>query len=127
MRSPQEDDNDGAADLQAAVLITESIGNCPKYLNKKAVTRRSPRGARLVGEGLPLTDEALALVARADMFFLSTTTGDTMDTNHRGGVPGFVRVVRNDADGVTLAYPECEFPLAPLVLPRDEALGSSRR
>ncbi|KAL3962504.1 hypothetical protein ACCO45_004027 [Purpureocillium lilacinum] len=35
VRSPQEDDNDGAADLQAAVLITESIGNCPKYLNKR--------------------------------------------------------------------------------------------
>lgn len=29
-----------------------------------------------------------------------------MDTNHRGGAPGFVRVVRNDASGAVLAYPE---------------------
>ncbi|UNI18294.1 hypothetical protein JDV02_004570 [Purpureocillium takamizusanense] len=100
------DGDGGAVDVQAAVLITESIGNCPKYLNKKAITRRSPGAARLAGARLPLTDGALALLGRADMFFLSTTTGDTMDTNYRGGVPGFVRVVRNDEGGVTLAYPE---------------------
>lgn len=29
-----------------------------------------------------------------------------MDTNHRGGPPGFVRVLANDEDGVTLVYPE---------------------
>ena len=29
-----------------------------------------------------------------------------MDTNHRGGPPGFVRVVWNDASGTVLAYPE---------------------
>ena len=29
-----------------------------------------------------------------------------MDTNHRGGPPGFVRVVSNDSNGVVLVYPE---------------------
>lgn len=29
-----------------------------------------------------------------------------MDTNHRGGPPGFVRVVKNNASGTVLAYPE---------------------
>ena len=29
-----------------------------------------------------------------------------MSTNHRGGLPGFVRVMSNDTDCVTLAYPE---------------------
>ena len=29
-----------------------------------------------------------------------------MGTNYRGGPPGFIRVVTNDASGVTLAYPE---------------------
>jgi hypothetical protein len=29
-----------------------------------------------------------------------------MDTNHRGGPPGFVRVLSNDEDGLTLVYPE---------------------
>lgn len=29
-----------------------------------------------------------------------------MDTNHRGGPPGFVRILSNDMDGFTLVYPE---------------------
>jgi len=29
-----------------------------------------------------------------------------MDTNHRGGPPGFVRVLSNDESGLTLVYPE---------------------
>ncbi|POR38466.1 Uncharacterized protein TPAR_01325 [Tolypocladium paradoxum] len=92
--------------VQAAMAVTESLGNCPKYLNKKDVRRHSPAGARLVSEGLPLPEEALALVDKADMFFLSSTNGETMDTNHRGGTQGFVRVVRNDEEDVVLVYPE---------------------
>ncbi|KAJ4306034.1 hypothetical protein N0V88_000829 [Collariella sp. IMI 366227] len=49
---------------------------------------------------------ALALIEQADMFFLSSTNGQTMDTNHRGGPAGFVRVVRNTPDEVVLVYPE---------------------
>lgn len=29
-----------------------------------------------------------------------------MDTNHRGGPPGFVRILSNNEDGLTLVYPE---------------------
>ena len=29
-----------------------------------------------------------------------------MDTNHRGGPPGFVRILSSDKDGLTLVYPE---------------------
>jgi NAD(P)H-flavin reductase len=29
-----------------------------------------------------------------------------MDTNHRGGPPGFVRILSNDESGVTIVYPE---------------------
>lgn len=29
-----------------------------------------------------------------------------MDTNHRGGPPGFVRILSNDEEGLTLVYPE---------------------
>jgi len=36
------------------------------------------------------------------MFFLSTSTEDDMDVNHRGGPPGFVRII----SPTTLAYPE---------------------
>lgn len=97
-------------EVQAAMAVTESLGNCPKYLNKKEVRPHSPAGARLVSEGLPLPEGALALVDKADMFFLSSTNGETMDTNHRGGPRGFVRVARNEEDEVVLVYPECRPP-----------------
>jgi hypothetical protein len=94
--------------VQAAMVVTESLGNCPKYLNTKDVVQHDPAQAELVSDELPLSKEALALVYKADMFFLSSTNGETMDTNHRGGSPGFIRVAKNDGEQVELVYPECK-------------------
>ena len=60
----------------------------------------------MISDNLPLPDEALELLPKADLFFLTSGDGPHMSTNHRGGSPGFVRVVSNGADSVTLAYPE---------------------
>jgi hypothetical protein len=52
------------------------------------------------------------LIHKTDLFFMSSTNGDSMDTNHRGGPVGFMRVASNEADkedgggGVVLVYPE---------------------
>lgn len=97
--------------LQMAFLVTGSLGNCPKYLNKKRVQPRLYDGDTEVvkprdGEMMP--QEAVDLLGRADMFFMSSTDGETMDTNHRGGPAGFVRVVRNEADEAVIVYPECK-------------------
>ncbi|KJZ69346.1 hypothetical protein HIM_11268 [Hirsutella minnesotensis 3608] len=102
----EHSDGTGSRSVQAAFVITESIGNCPKYINKKQIKPRTPLDARIVSDELPLPDEALALLAKADMLFVSSTNGLTMDTNHRGGTSGFIRVVRNGPDGVAIAYPE---------------------
>ena len=41
------------------------------------------------------------------MFFISASVrGINMSTNHRGGLPGFVRVAQNDDGGVVLVWPE---------------------
>ncbi|KAK8045306.1 hypothetical protein PG993_005330 [Apiospora rasikravindrae] len=105
------------ADLQMAFQVTESLGNCPKYLNKKHIVPHIPQ-PQFVSQGrlgLPLSDEAIELAHRADLFFISSKHGaannesevESMDTNHRGGPAGLVRVFRNDAsEGVTLVYPE---------------------
>lgn len=96
-------------EVQMAMVVAESLGNCPKYLNKKAVAKREVKDATVQdGPGLPLGEDALRLVRSADAFFMSSTNGETMDTNYRGGGRGFVRVVKNDADGVVLVYPECK-------------------
>ncbi len=97
----------GVGQAQLAMLVQESLGNCPKYLNKKAIRPHVPR-PRLETDALPLPQAAVDLVHKADLFFLSSTDGRTMDTNHRGGAPGFVRVASNAAadGGTVLVYPE---------------------
>lgn len=94
-------------DVQMAVAIEETLGNCPKYLNRKTVWTHMA-SPRLVSDSLPLAHEAVDLIGRSDIFFLSSRHGaESMDTNNRGGAPGFVRVFSNSTDeGVSLVYPE---------------------
>jgi NAD(P)H-flavin reductase len=81
-------------------------GNCPKYLNKKHIIPNVPQ-PRLVSDSIPLVQEAIDLLARADMFFISSSNHESdMDTNHRGGPAGFVRLESNETDNCTLVYPE---------------------
>jgi hypothetical protein len=93
-----------------AVRITQSFGNCPKYIQA-----REPRYAAGGANGAPTVHRAHALdeaarrmIRRADTFFIATAhpagaTGDDgdaahgADVSHRGGRPGFVRVA---GDGV---------------------------
>lgn len=81
-------------------------GNCPKYLNKKQIIPASPKPS-LISDSPRLPDEAISLLTKSDLFFMSSSNLELdMDTNHRGGPPGFVRVVENGASGTVLAYPE---------------------
>ncbi|KAI0188822.1 hypothetical protein EV127DRAFT_433766 [Xylaria flabelliformis] len=136
----------GAANLQMAFAVEEALGNCPKYLNKKHIVPHIPKPelvqnpSSLANDGLPLPEEAVELIGKADLFFIASKHGDgSMDVNHRGGAPGFLRVFRNresdtddvDGDGgVALIYPEYsgnrlyqtlgnlrEDPVAGLVIP----------
>ena len=62
---------------------------------------------KLVATNLPLPQAALDLIAKADLFFISSSNHEAdMDTNHRGGPPGFVRILSNDDNGLTIVYPE---------------------
>lgn len=81
-------------------------GNCPKYLNKKLIIPDLPKPV-MIADTLPLPEEALRLLAKADMFFISSSNHDaSMGTNHRGGPPGFVRVQNNDSSSTSLIFPE---------------------
>jgi ferredoxin-NADP reductase len=58
---------------------------------------------------LPFTANAVAHIASCDLFFLTAThptSPSYTSTNHRGGPPGFVRILSNDAHSTTIAYPE---------------------
>ncbi|APA08468.1 hypothetical protein sscle_04g032380 [Sclerotinia sclerotiorum 1980 UF-70] len=94
------------AEASLIVKIEQSLGNCPKYLNKKHIIPRLPKPT-LVSTTLPLPKEAIDLITRSDLFFISSSNHDSdMDTNHRGGPPGFVRILSNDSDGLIIVYPE---------------------
>lgn len=87
-------------------MLTRFKGNCPKYLNKKHIVPHLPQ-PKIVSADLPLPQAALDLITKADLFFISSSNHDSdMDTNHRGGPPGFVRILSNNEDGLTLVYPE---------------------
>ncbi|KAF1981965.1 oxidoreductase FAD-binding protein [Aulographum hederae CBS 113979] len=96
----------GQGEVQLVVNIEQSLGNCPKYLNKKQIVP-GPSHPRLISQSPNLPPEALSLLLKADLFFLSSANGTTdMSTNHRGGPPGFIRVISNTLAGAQLIYPE---------------------
>ncbi|KAJ5856281.1 Riboflavin synthase-like beta-barrel [Penicillium soppii] len=91
---------------QLIVHIEESLGNCPKYMNKKHIVPAQP-DPKLVSDSPQLNAAAVELLSRADTMFVSSSHGTTnMDTNTRGGPPGFMRVESNQPSGAVLVYPE---------------------
>jgi len=75
-------------------------------MNKKHITTHIPT-PQLISTSLPLQREALDHIEHADLFFVSTSNHNLdMDTNIRGGTAGFVRVIQNDKDEVSLIWPD---------------------
>ena len=76
------------------LLVDQVYGNCQKYIQKRriiAAGHAPPRAARVTDTLLPGQQ---ALVERADTFFLATWHPERgTDASHRGGRPGFVRVL----------------------------------
>lgn len=94
-------------EIQIAMTVDEGLGNCPKYMNRKEIRAHVPNPEMVVvKQGSRLPDEAVRLINKADMMFLSSTNGRTMDTNHRGGPAGFIRVLSNEDGEIVLVYPE---------------------
>lgn len=77
------------------IRTEEVFANCPKYIQARvfAGDARHNRagGAR---HGRALTSEQRLAIERADTFFLASVhAGTGADASHRGGQPGFVRVL----------------------------------
>ncbi|KAL2870483.1 putative oxidoreductase, FAD-binding [Aspergillus lucknowensis] len=88
------------------VHVDGSLGNCPKYLNAKHIVPAPPE-PKLISETPQLHPDAIELLNRADCLFISSSHGTQgMDTNIRGGPPGFVRVISNKSCGAVFVYPE---------------------
>ncbi|MFF7975605.1 pyridoxamine 5'-phosphate oxidase family protein [Streptomyces sp. NPDC007905] len=77
-----------------AVAADQVFANCPRYIQRREsyerVPDRVPGPPRSVAE---LDGSHVRFIAAADTFFLATVHADGADVSHRGGNPGFVRVV----------------------------------
>jgi predicted pyridoxine 5'-phosphate oxidase superfamily flavin-nucleotide-binding protein len=85
------------------IAVQQAFPNCPKYIQ-----RRQPRQLPPVAMAEAVVFSAFdsghqALLHQADTFFVASINADAaVDVSHRGGPPGFVRVL----DATTLLIPD---------------------
>lgn len=90
---------------EVVIFVRESVGNCPKYIQQRDAQAAPPNAAKPVrgDSGRAIDRERRGLIERVDTCFVGSvhpTRG--VDTSHRGGHPGFIRVV----DDTTLRVPD---------------------
>ncbi|HEV2268454.1 MAG TPA: pyridoxamine 5'-phosphate oxidase family protein [Steroidobacteraceae bacterium] len=89
------------------VSVNQSFGNCPQYIQRREMSRTEVSPGRVHAFARLEDDNARALIAKADTFFVATRSraeagpAGGADISHRGGRPGFVRV-----RGDTLSIPD---------------------
>lgn len=86
--------------------VDESYPNCPKYIQRRhlgRVTTHAERAPVAPRTGNALDASTKALIETGDtMFVASVAPGGGVDASHRGGPPGFVRIL----DERTLRVPD---------------------
>jgi predicted pyridoxine 5'-phosphate oxidase superfamily flavin-nucleotide-binding protein len=88
-----------SGEQQLELEVLESYPNCPKYIQRREVTK-TPAESRVamsqVYEGDALGAPQQAIVDKADTFFVASAHPERgVDASHRGGKPGFVRLMDN--------------------------------
>ena len=79
------------------VVVEQSFGNCPQYIQLRAFSRSpAPRGG-LREDAAALDERAIEMIRKADTFFVASYVdhedgGRSVDVSHRGGRAGFVRI-----------------------------------
>jgi len=84
------------ADRQAIDMRTDEVfGNCPKYIQARAPEPGAEhQRAGLAVRSHALTESHRLAIGRADTLFIASVHADAgADASHRGGRPGFVRVL----------------------------------
>ncbi|MBL8742609.1 MAG: pyridoxamine 5'-phosphate oxidase family protein [Myxococcales bacterium] len=89
-------------DAGLVVDVEQSFGNCPKYIQKRELSRSAPNGAAALAAARTsdaLDDEMQHILRVTDTFFIASaaparTHDRGCDVSHRGGRPGFVAATR---------------------------------
>lgn len=87
--------------------VIEAYPNCPKYIQRRtasfAFEATAPPAPPAPREGTSLAADHAEIIGAADTMFVASAHPDRgVDMSHRGGKPGFVRVL----DGRTLRIPD---------------------
>jgi predicted pyridoxine 5'-phosphate oxidase superfamily flavin-nucleotide-binding protein len=83
--------------------VEQVYGNCPKYIQKRRRVAEGEVAASEPRRSRSLDARTRALIAGADTFFIASWHPEGgADASHRGGRPGFVRVL----DERTLEFPD---------------------
>lgn len=95
----QRYDDDGVE-----MVIREAYPNCPKYIQRRHLRQRGETSLPVqVAQGTLLLGGVLDIVRQADTVFVASRhDGSGADATHRGGRPGFVKVI----DDTTLRIPD---------------------
>jgi predicted pyridoxine 5'-phosphate oxidase superfamily flavin-nucleotide-binding protein len=84
------------------IHLEQVYSNCPKYIAVRAVETVLAPSSPARTEGAVLDARAATLLGAADTAFVATRGPDGLDLSHRGGRPGFLRVL----DERTLTWPD---------------------
>jgi predicted pyridoxine 5'-phosphate oxidase superfamily flavin-nucleotide-binding protein len=92
-----------------SIHVDQSFGNCPQYIQARQFHFRAPHWPADPLAVQAIDGDARTIVERADTFFIASQhlgpaddRRNGVDISHRGGRPGFVRIV----DARTLIWPD---------------------
>lgn len=88
------------------VMTTEQVySNCAKYITERAGPALAEAAGGMIEEVGP--NDVAEAVTRADTVFLGTEApGEGVDMSHRGGMPGFIRVMDGPGCTVRIVVPD---------------------
>lgn len=113
-------DKNNTTGVHLEMHVNSAVGNCPKYINIRELIPTTKTNPRVIHQNLRmnqedrLPDELISLIHDSDTVFLGTSYvappeaaedfPSHVGMNHRGGLPGFVRV--RPSDGRTIVLPD---------------------
>lgn len=95
----------GSQNITLIVKAQEVYANCPKYIQAREISRETVLSERSAPPSVTteLTAAQARWISQADTFFIASAAPNAgADASHRGGNPGFVRIV----DSHTLVFPD---------------------
>ncbi|MEO9517879.1 MAG: pyridoxamine 5'-phosphate oxidase family protein [Paracoccaceae bacterium] len=94
---------------QLHISVDQSFGNCPRYIHVRKRVKSASSLAEKLSQSKKFNAADFNKMRRADMLFIASRAPELtqdrragVDVNHRGGLPGFVRVL----DDQTLIIPD---------------------